>query len=49
MESTSEIKKIKQDVIDTIKVSHEVTKEEVNYKLIKRIWQSILRLFAPLF
>ena len=27
----------------------EVTKEEVNYKLIKRIWQSILRLFAPLF
>lgn len=49
MESTSEIKKIKQDVIDTISVSHEVTKEEVNYKLIKRIWQSILRLFAPLF
>ena len=48
-EIAKEIKEIKQDVIDTISVSHEVTKEEVNYKLIKRIWQSILRLFAPLF
>ena len=49
MEETLEIEKIKKDVLDTIKVSHEVTKEEVNYKLIKRVWQSVLRLFAPLF
>lgn len=49
MENVSEIKNIKNDVVNTISISHKVTKEEVNYHFIKRLWQSILRLFAPLF
>ena len=49
MENVDEIKKIKKDVVNTINESHIVSKEEVKYGFFKRIWHSILRIFAPLF
>ena len=49
MENVDEIKNIKKDVVNTINESHIVSKEEVKYGFFKRIWHSILRIFAPLF
>ena len=43
------IKDIKLDAINTINKSHKVTKKEVKYGIFKDLWQSILRIFAPLF
>lgn len=48
LENVKCIKDIKKDLDDTIKKSHKVTKKEATPNLIKAIWQTILRLFAPL-
>ena len=42
------IKDIKEDFEEAIKLSHLVTKKEASPKLLKGLWQAILRLFAPL-
>ena len=39
---------IKEDLIDTIEKSHEVTEKEITPNLLKWIWQALLRLVAPL-
>jgi len=39
---------IKEDLVNSIDQSHQVTKEEAEPSLIKAIWQAILRLIAPL-
>ncbi|MCX4365800.1 MAG: cardiolipin synthase [Bacilli bacterium] len=49
LEDVKCIKDIKKDLDDTISKSHRVTKKEATPSLIKAIWQTILRLFAPLF
>lgn len=48
LEDVSCIKDIKKDLEETIHQSHQVTKKEATPGLIKSIWQTILRLFAPL-
>ncbi len=48
LEKVNAIKDIKKDLLDTIEKSHEITKKEANPKLIKSIWQALLRLIAPL-
>ena len=48
MEEVDEIKNIKKDLVETIKVSHKVTKEEATPGFFKGIWEGILRLFAPM-
>ena len=47
-ENSEVIQDIKKDVLQTIEKSHEVTKNEAKTKLLKSIWQAILRLVAPL-
>ena len=47
-ENMSIVDEIKKDMIDTMKKSHKISKEEANPKFLKSIWQAILRLFAPL-
>ena len=47
-ENSEIIKDIKTDLVETIKKSHEVTKEEASSTLVKSIWQALLRLVAPL-
>jgi len=48
MENVDSIKNIKNDMLDTINKSHEITKEEAKTKIGKAIFQALLRLFAPL-
>ena len=48
IENDKVIKDIKEDLTETIKRSKEITKKEANPGFIKGIWQSILRLIAPL-
>lgn len=48
MENVDAIKDIKEDLIDTIEKSHEVTEKEIAPNLLKWIWQALLRLVAPL-
>lgn len=48
MENVKCIKDIKKDLEDSIEKSHEVTKKEATPKLLKSIWQALLRLIAPL-
>lgn len=48
LENVNCIKDIKKDLVDTISKSHEVTKKEAEPSLLKAVWQSILRLVAPL-
>ena len=48
MENADIIKDIKNDLINTMNVSHEVSEEEANTKFIKGMWQACLRLAAPL-
>ena len=43
-----EIKDVKKDLVDTIGESHFVSKKEAMPKLLKSVWQAVLRLFAPL-
>ena len=42
------IQDIKNDLIETMKKSHEISKKEAKPNLIKAIWQALLRLVAPL-
>ena len=49
MENVKEIKNIKKDVLDTLDNCTILTKKNVKVGFFKGIWQSILRLFAPLF
>ena len=37
------------DVKEIIKESHQLTKKDVTYNIYRRLWQSILRFFAPFF
>ncbi len=48
MENVQAIKDIKKDLLDTMEKSHKVTEIEAKQKLLKSIWQSALRLVAPL-
>ncbi len=48
MEGVDVIKDIKKDLIDTMEKSAEVSKSDANPKFFKSIWQSVLRLVAPL-
>ena len=48
LENVDAVKDIKKDLVDTISKSKEVTKEEASPKLVKAIWQALLRLVAPL-
>ena len=49
MENVKEIKNIKKDVLDTLDNCTILTNKNVKVGFFKGIWQSILRLFAPLF
>ena len=48
MQDVEEIKNVKKDLVDTIEESHFVSKKEAMPKLLKSVWQAVLRLFAPL-
>ncbi len=48
LENMDVIKDIKKDLVDTMKKSHEVTKKEASPNFFKSVWQSLLRLVAPL-
>lgn len=48
MEDASVIKKVKKDVVETLAKSKEITLEESLSSFWKGVWQSILRLVAPL-
>lgn len=49
IEDNKEINKIKEDVIDALKESHLVSKKEAKPKLLKGIFEAILRIIAPMF
>ena len=49
LEDVNEIKDIHNDVKEIIKESRQLTKKDVNYNIYRRLWQSILRFFAPFF
>ena len=48
LEDVSEIKTIKKDVINTLKVSRLISLKEAKPNIIFGIWQSVLRVIAPL-
>ena len=48
MQDVEVIKDVKKDLVDTIGESHFVSKKEAMPKLLKSVWQAVLRLFAPL-
>ncbi len=48
LENHSCISEIKKDLDETIEKCHRVTKKEATPKFLKSVWQTILRLFAPL-
>lgn len=48
LENVREIADIKKDLVETIQRSHKISKEEVSFNLLKSVWQSVLRLIAPL-
>ena len=49
IEQTTQINPIKKDIEETLKDCQELEAKNIKVGLIKQIWQSILRLFAPLF
>lgn len=49
LEDVKCIKDIKRDLDETIAKSHKVTPKEARVGVLKNIWQTLLRLFAPLF
>lgn len=49
LENHKEITKIKEDVVNTITSSHQVTKMEAKPNFFKSILQAILRIIAPMF
>ena len=48
MQDVDVVKDVKKDLVATIEESHLVSKKEATPKLLKGVWQAILRLFAPL-
>ena len=48
MQDVEVIKDVKKDLVDTIEESHFVSKKEAMPKLLKSVWQAVLRLFALL-
>ena len=48
MQNVDVVKDVKNDFIDTIEKSKIVSKKEATPKLLKGVWQAVLRLFAPL-
>lgn len=48
LENVGCIKDIKKDLVDTINKSHKINEKEAVPKFLKAVWQTILRLFAPL-
>lgn len=48
MQNVNVLKEIKKDFTDSFEKSHIVTKKESQASGLKRLWQAILRLFAPL-
>ena len=48
MENVDVISNIKDDLVDSINKSREITKEEARPNFLKAVWQSFLRLAAPL-
>ena len=48
LEDVKEIENIKDDVLKTIEKSKNISKKEASPKLVKAIWQALLRLVAPL-
>lgn len=49
LEDVKEIKDILEDVDNILLESHLLTQKETNYNIFRKLWQSILRFFAPLF
>ena len=49
LEDVKEIEDILKDVNNILTESHLLTKKETNYNIFRKVWQSILRFFAPLF
>ena len=49
MEDVKEIANVKEDMTQTLKVCKKLNDKDVKSCIFKKIWQSILRLFAPLF
>lgn len=49
MENVKEIKDVKKDMDETLKDCKKLNDKDVKSGIFKGIWQSILRLFAPLF
>jgi len=48
MYKTSSVAKVKQDFLNTLKDSHEITLKDCSRNAVQRIFQDVLRLFAPL-
>ena len=48
MDFLDSLKDIKKDIIETIKKSREVGKNEISPNFFKWVWQALLRLVAPL-
>ena len=48
MENVDTISSVKDDLVDSMNKSSEITKEEAKPKFFKAVWQSLLRLVAPL-
>ena len=49
MENVKEIKDVKKDMDETLKDCKRLNDKDIKSSIFKSIWQSILRLFAPLF
>lgn len=49
MENVKEIKDVKKDMNETLKDCKRLNDKDIKSSIFKSIWQSILRLFAPLF
>jgi cardiolipin synthase len=45
---SSEVDKVKQDFLETLGKSHEISMADCHYNLAQRLFQDILRIFAPL-
>ena len=48
LENVDVIKDIKKDLVNTIEKSQEISKKEATPRLLKAVWQALLRLVAPL-
>ena len=48
LENVNVIKDIKKDLVETIEKSQEISRKEATPRLLKAVWQALLRLVAPL-